>query len=202
MKKRYGKFRFRDYTYLWIVGVVLILFSIMLVIFRLNLLLVIFPIVYSVTLMLSIIIPNSEEFCIQNRILTMKKIGTTRNVTLPENITLVISLADISPPFANRLGVNRQTHILNDKYTISILQDVNLDQWNNKAHKNYVKQYTDSVVRLLFDDYRYIYSCVCDNELIDYFINNHNCLVIVPNSLKDKINLPSNINVYIDNHII
>ena len=81
MKRRYGKFRFRDYTYSWIGVVVLTLFSIISAIFRLNPLFVIFPIVYSIMVVVTIIIPNSEEFCIQNRILTIKKINKGLKVT-------------------------------------------------------------------------------------------------------------------------
>ena len=56
-----------------------------------------------------------------------------------------------------------------------------------------------SIVQRVFDDYRYIYGFVCNQSQIDRLIANQNCLLIIPESLQEKISVDQSIvDVHID----
>lgn len=64
-------------------------------------------------------------------------------------------------------------------------------------HRVYVKKYTTGYIKNIFDDYRYIYSFVCDRELFDMITSNRKCLLIVPESLSSHLLFDSNVeNIY------
>jgi hypothetical protein len=122
----------------------------------------------------------------------------TRTIILPSELTLVVSYADICPPLAIRTAIGNQTHILKDKYAISILQKMPLDVAMEALHRNQIHNYTTSIVQSVFDGYLYIYSFVCNQSQIDRLIANQNYLLIIPESLQEKISVDQSI---VDLHI-
>lgn len=111
----------------------------------------------------------------------------------------VVSYADICPPLAVRTVVGNQTHILKDKFAVSILKEMPAEVALEILHRNRAQKYTNSNIQTVFDDYRYIYSFVCDQSLFDELIANRECLLIIPESLIGVISFDQNtINVRID----
>lgn len=197
--RRFGKFRLRDYCISWISIVSLLLFSIASTVLELSFLFVIFPIVYAVILLGVILLPHREQFAINSNSITVFLGKKTQTISLPSELTLVVSYADICPPLAMRTAVGNQTHILKDKFAVSILQKMPVDVALESLHKNRVQKYTTSRIQTVFDDHRYIYSFVCNQSLLDELIANRECLLIIPESLFNVISFDTSImNVHID----
>ena len=197
--KRFGDFRFCDYCVSWISIVVLLLFSIACLVLKLSFLFAIFPFVYAVIWLVSILIPHREQFAINNDTITTFVGKRRQTICIPSELTLIISYADICPPLAVRTAYGNETHILKDKFAVSILQKMPKEKALEILHQSRVQMYTTSVIRTAFDDYHYIYSFVCNQSLLDELIANRECLLIVPETLSKKISFGSCIdNVYID----
>lgn len=196
---RYGKFRFADYCTSWVGIAILILFSIGSIILDLSLLFVVFPLVYAVVWLWVILIPHREKFIMHDNSITVLLGKKTHTIPLPSELTLVISYADICPPLTLRTAIGNQTHILKDKYAVSILHKMPFDVVIKALHRNKIHNYTNSVVQRAFDDYLNIYSFVCDQSQIDELIANKKCLLIILNPLQEKISIdPSFVDVHID----
>jgi len=112
-----------------------------------------------------------------------------------------VSYADVCPPLTINTTYGNPTHILKDKFAVSILQKMPAEDVLEILHQKLylVQKYTTSSIRAVFDDYRYIYSFVCDQFLLDALIDSKKCLLIVPESLSKVIAFESSVeNVYID----
>ena len=196
---RWGKFRFSDYCVSWIAIVILLFFSIGSVILELSFLYVVFPLVYAIIWLWSILSPHREKFAILDNSITVLRGKKLAKITLPSELTLVVSYADVCPPLTLRTAIGNQTHILKDKYAVSILQKMPLDVVIEALHRNQIQNYTTSTVRRAFDDYRYIYSFVCNQFQMDKLIANQNCLLIIPKSLQEKVSVDQkNVDLHID----
>lgn len=111
----------------------------------------------------------------------------------------MVSYADVCPPLTLRTAIGNQTHILKDKYAVSILQKMPLGIAIEALHRNQIHNYTTSIVQRVFDDCRYIYGFVCNQSQIDKLIANQNCLLIIPESLQEKLSVDQSIvDVHID----
>ena len=197
--RRLGKFRFHDYCISWTSIALLLLFSIASIVLELSFLFVIFPSVYAVIWLGVILVPHCEQFTISSDAITIFFGKKTQTIRLPSELTLVVSYADVCPPLTMRTAVGNQTHILKDKFAVSILQKMPVEVALETLHRNRVQKYTTSRIRTVFDDYRYIYSFVCNQSLFDALIANRKCLLIVPESLSKVISFESSIeNVHID----
>ncbi len=196
---RYGKFRFSDYYLSWFSIAWLLFLTVASVILELPTVFIIFPFFLVFAWLWVILSPQCEKFiiCADSIIVTRGKI--TRRITLPSELTLVVSYADVCPPFAIRTPVGNQTHILKDKIAVSVLYKMPLDDVVIALHHNHVKKLTASRIERVFADNRFIYSFVCDQSLFDELIANKNCLVIIPESLVGTILIDTNyVNLYID----
>lgn len=197
--QRYGKYRFGDYIASWNVIAVFLLFSIAGIALDSPLFFIILPAVYAAIRLWAIIAPQYERFVLHNDSITVSVGRHERIISLPSKLTLVVSYADICPPLAIRTAVGKQTHILKDKYAVSILHEMPLNVALEGIHRNSIRRYTSSRIQVVFDDYRYIYSFVCNQTLLDELIANRNCLLVVPESLFGIISInKSTVNVYVD----
>lgn len=197
--QRYGKFRFSDYIASWNVVAVFLLFSIAGIALDSPLFFIILPAVYAAIRLWAIIAPQYERFILHNDFITVFVGRREQIISLPSRLTLVVSYADICPPLAIRTAVGKQTHILKDKYAVSILHEMPLNVVLEGLHRNNIRRYTSSRIQVVFDDYRYIYSFVCNQTLLDELIANRNCLLVVPESLFGIISInKSTVNVYVD----
>ncbi len=200
MKKyRYGKFRFRDYCMSWGSIALLLFYSIASVILDLFPLFIIFPMAYAVVWLWTILAPHCEQFVLCNDAIYIFHGKKTHTINLPSKLTLVVSYADICPPLAIHTAIGNRTHILKDKYAISILQKMPLDVALEGLHRNYVQKYTISSIQTVFESYRYIYSCVCDNSLIEELTSNREYQLIIPESLLGVVSIDASVeNVHVD----
>lgn len=197
--RRLGKFRFRDYFISWISIALLLLFSIASIILELHFLFVIFPSVYAVIWLVALLIPHCEQFTIGNDSIAVFFGKKTQTICLPSELTLVVSYTDVCPPLTIRDALGNQTHILKDQFSVSILQKMPVEVALETLHQNHEQKYTTSRIKTVFDDYRYIYSFVCNQALFDMLIANRKCVLIVPESLSSVISFESGIeDVHID----
>ena len=199
MSNRYGEFRPVDYCISWIVIAVLVFFSIGSMILELSFLFIAFPLVLAAARLWAILAPHREKFIMCDHSITVLLGKKRRTIILPPELTLVVSYVDICPPLAVCTAIGNETHILKDKCAVSILQKMPLDAVIEALHRNQIRRYTTSIVQRAFDDYRYIYSFVCDPSHIDWLIANQKCLLIIPESLQEKIAVDRrNVDVHID----
>jgi hypothetical protein len=195
---RYGKFRFSDYYLSWITIVFFGLFSILFIVFDLNPVFSIFSMGYAVFWLWRILYPQREKFMIQKDQITVFKGKRISTIELPLELMLVLSYADVCPPFAVRTSVGNPTHILKDKISVSILTKMPVDSVVNTLHQNYIQKYTMSRIQSVFDDFRYVYSFVCNQDMLNQLFVGRKCSLIIPKSLKELISFDSNIvDVYI-----
>ena len=196
---RYGKFMPGDYCLSWVGIAVLLLFSIGSIMLEISFLFAIFPLVYALVWLWVILSPHREKFIMCDNSITILLGKKTRTVILPTELTLVVSYADVCPPLTLRTAIGNQTHILKDRYAVSILQKIPLDAVMEALHRNQIYKYTTSIVQRVFDDYHYIYGFVCNQAQIDRLIANRKCLLIIPESLQEKISVDKSIvDVHID----
>lgn len=197
--RRLGKFRFSDYYISWFSIVLLLLFSIASIVVKLSFLFVAFPSMYAVIWLGVILVPHCEQFSINSDSISVFWGRQTKTIYLPAELTLIVSYADVCPPLTIRTAVGNQTHILKDKFAVSILQKMPVEVALETLHQNRIQKYTTSSIRTVFDDHRYIYSFVCNQFLFDALFANRKCLLIVPESLSKAISFESSFdNVYID----
>lgn len=197
--RRYGAFRLSDYWASWIGIASLLIFAISSFVLRLSWWITVFSSGYAVLWTWMIISPSRERFYLSSQEITVIKRGKKQCIHFPSDVCLIISYADIRPPFAMRTASGNETHILKGRYAVSILQRMPLNDALDRLHKGYLRRYTTSTIRACFEEFRYIYCFVCDNELLDLILHDKNCLLIVPESLASQVstNHP-NVTVHID----
>ena len=198
---RYGKFSFADYWGSWISIIILLAYSVCCIVLHLSLIFVFFSLVYAFIWLIKILMTINESFMIVDNDIIISKIGKAQKIPIPSELTLIISYADVCPPLAIRTATGKQTHNLKDKFAISILTKMPLDITLETLHKNRIEEYTNSIIQTTFNDYRYIYSFVFNQFLLDSLICNRDCILILPQSLVEKITVDLNYTntiVYID----
>ncbi len=190
MLKKYGKFHVIDYTSAWFATFIFIMVVSFGICTDLHMILFVIPTVLSVYFPLSIIIPHQEKFAIHNDVITIKKITKTQRFIIPDNCIIVVAYADFCPLFVEKFQIGNQTYMLKGRYSITILQNNSLDFVLSKLHNKYANKYTTTSVENHFDtESDLIYSFVCTNEQLEFFIKARKCRVIIPESLKDKVQI-------------
>jgi len=198
--KRYGKFRFMDYITSWFAISILLIYSIISCILNLSILFVVFPMIYATIWLLMILVPHQEKFTVSGNLITVYFLKRIEKIIIPNEITLIISYMDISPPLSVHSTINRQTHILKKQYSISIIAGEQLNTILEKLHKNCLSQYTTSYIKRVFNS-NYIYSFAFDTHIFDILLKEKVCTLIVPKSLLNKISLEQgNVDIYIDDN--
>lgn len=196
---RYGKFRVTDYVGSWFGLIILMLFVAASFILKLSAAYIFVPASYSIALIYSICKPNRECFEISNDLIIIEKGNKKRQIKIPSELTLIISYVDICPPLARRNAVGNQTHILRGKYALSIFEKMDMEEVMERVHRNYIQRYTTSTIKSAFEEYRYIYSFVCNETLLNEIIQNRECNLLIPKSLFEKISWENgNIKIFVD----
>lgn len=125
-----------------------------------------------------------ERFMITQESITVINGRHSREISLPIRPLVVISYASAQPSYAasSPISLELGTSILPDRYMVSILQNMPLAAALDMLHKGYVKRYTNVSIENQFH-YRVLYSFVSDAALLDRFLENRDCLVVVPESV-------------------
>lgn len=197
--RRYGKFRFFDYTSTWLVIVFLCGLIVVGFLTETQFYLMIWPILLLVIMVWSIYKPNNERFSISGGTIIIMRGRKKDKIDIPSEPTLIVSYADICPPLAKRMSYGNQTYMLKGRYAISILQKIPLEIAIVRLHENYTRKYTNSTVEACFDEHLYVYSFVGNQEIVDKLIANNKCQIIIPESLLSQLPINLNqINAHID----
>lgn len=125
--RRYGKFRFGDYAASWGVIALWLLFSIAALVLALPRWMAVLPAVFAAVRLWAVLSPQRESFILNRGSVTVFRGGKSRTIDLPPDITIVASYADICPPLTVPTPVGNRTHILKDRYAVSILRETPQD---------------------------------------------------------------------------
>lgn len=197
MYKRYGDFRASDYTGSWAVMGVMILFVMVSLSFTYPIGYYIIPVIYLFALFYSIWNPNREWFEINDSIIHVKKGKKEKEIWIPEDISIIISPVDICPPLAVRTASGNQTHILKGRYAISILTKMNMEEMIERVHRGQLKKYTTSTIKMSFEEYRYIYSFVCNDNLLEKILSGRSANILIPKTMYSEIRLNRKLDIEI-----
>lgn len=196
---RYGGFKLVDNLRTMIEIVVLLIFSILSVVLDVSYVLSSFAALLAVTCMWQMLRLHIEQFVLQKDSIIVYAGKKTRTINLPTELTLIVSYADVCIPLDAPMFFKHGVHTLNGKYSISIIQKMQLNSALEVLHRIHVKKYTTSVIRHAFEGDQLIYDFVCDQHILNRLIQNRKCLLIVPKTLKNEIDINScTTEVYID----
>ena len=188
--RRLGNFRFSDYWGSWVACLLYFGMAIACTAVDLHIFFVVLPLIYCSIRIWTIISPHFERFALNDKEIVVSKFKKERTIPLPDKLTVILSYADVCPPLSVHLDNNNQTHILKDKISVSILQEMTIEFALHSLHKTaYTKKYTMSDVEHCFDPYRFVYSFVFNADLFAHLLDGRECLVIVPESLVEKLSL-------------
>lgn len=201
MKKyRYGEFKPKDHlpTFIKVIG--FLAFTLIGAILDLPLWLVSVPLVYAIIDLLAVYLPFREQFIINETCIDVYKGKKKDTIPIPNELTLIISPFDVCPLLATRTAIQKQTYVLKDRCSVSILTGVHLDETLRLLHCNHIKQYTSSNIKAIFNDWRYIYNFVLDSsDMLKKIITDRKCTLIIPKSMLNKIRVDDySIDVYVD----
>lgn len=192
--RRYGKFRFLDYMHVWCPTILLLAFAIAAILYTPSYL-VIGPCLMVIYLPYTVLEPNRERFTIINNSIVTRKGRKTKTIELPDELTLIVSDADILDSFSkNRLGLYK-SYTLKGRYAISILRRDSAENVIRYLHKNGAREYSNTSIELSFCSCfrveEYIYSFVYNQAAFDMLISNRKCQLIIPKSLLKAIAVDS-----------
>ena len=192
MKKyRYGEFKIRDCYIPFLIATICLITAFLG--FILDVIHVLMPLAFACALIaiihiITILISYKEQFILNTDHVVSIKGRKVKKIDIPFEATLVISYADICPPLAKRNFYSNNTHIIKDRYAVTILRKMPTDNVLADLHKNRVKMYTTSMLASIFAGYRYIYCFVCDQDDLEHLITNRKCSLIIPESLLHNVN--------------
>ena len=192
--RRYGKFRFLDYMHVWCPTILLLAFAIAAILYTPSYL-VIGPCLMVIYLPYTVLEPNRERFTITNNSIVTRKGRKTKTIALPDELTLIVSDADILDSFSKRrLGLYK-SYTLKGRYAISILRRDSAENVIRYLHKNGAREYSNTSIELSFcSSFRveeYIYSFVYNQAAFDMLISNRKCQLIIPKSLLKAVAVDS-----------
>ncbi len=197
--KRYGQFRISDYWSSWISIACLLIFSFAGGIVDMPLYLSIFAAVYALVWFLTICLPHCEKYRISPKTIEARKWMTKDIIVIPDEIILVVSPVDISPPFTRRTAIGNTTHILSSKLAITILRNMPVDTLLMDLHRNRIRKYTTSIIQMSIAPHNLVYSFVYEKNVFEHLLSNAKCRIVVPRSLLNKTEFVNNLpDVYID----
>jgi len=187
--RRYGKMSFSDYTISWIAIIIFLFIAVIGLVLESSFSVVIISVICASIRLLAIYLPNQESFTVENGIITAKNklLKKEKIIEMPSELTLVLSLADICPPFTIRTAVEKQTHILKNKYAVTIMKRMPFEYVIDRLHQNRIREHSMSTIQRVFDEYQILYSCVCEPDVLDCIMQGRDCFIIVPDYLAKEV---------------
>ena len=131
-----------------------------------------------------------EKFRINDKKISIVKLGLKKTVDIPDEIILIVSEAQL-------LTFDEKMPILKNKYSVSILSSMELNIALEQIHgtKWKITRYTNKTIEETFK-HEFVYSFVLTDETCN-ILSNLNCkYTIMPESIAKKIKFGKN--VYID----
>ena len=145
--------------------------------------------------LLTIIHPYLERYSICDNVIVIKRLFASSKIDIPANTVIVITQADIHPPFSH------QSLFIKEELAISILQEMPLNEALNLLHGKHPSQhiYTNSTIENSVDEWRFVYSFIQNDTVLTQLFQRTNCCVIIPASISGKVDVESlPTEVYID----
>lgn len=199
MYKRYGKLRIADYSISWMMLGLMLVFIVLCLILKLSAVYIIVPVLYILVLIYSIWNPNREYFEINGDMINIKKGKREKKIQIPKEFSIIISPIDVCPPLSVRTAEGNRTHILEGKYAVSILAKMDMRELVEKVHRGHIKQYTTSTIKNNFEEYKYIYSFACNDNLLNEILNEREVNLLIPKSMYEKVALKKyDLEIFID----
>lgn len=196
--RRYGKFLLKDYYGGWFGISIFLLIAFTSFKTGIPKYLVIWPIFLAVIMAWGIIEPNKECFSVSDNVIDIKKGRKHSQIILPQEITVIVSYADVCSALAKRVEIGNSNYMLKGRYAVSILGKIPTETVLEALHAKYVHRYTNCCVEELLKN-NFIYSCVCDQELLEKILSGKRYTLILPETLVPKLNLTRlKGNIYID----
>lgn len=186
--RRYGKFLLKDYYSGWF-GILLFL----LIAFTgskngIQKYLVIWPIFLAVMMARGIIEPNKEWFSVSDDVIDIKKGRKRYQIILPQEIIVIVSYTDVCSDLAKRVGIGNSNYMLKGRYAVSILRKLPVETVLETLHAKYAYRYTNCFIEEQLKR-NFIYSFVCDQELLEKIVSGKRYTLILPETLVHKLNL-------------
>lgn len=188
---RYGKLNWKDYIIPFVPYVGVILLGIVLIFLCDEIFLGIGGIVLSVGLILQILRPYREHFSVGDHLILAREGRQKYEIPIPPNVILVLSKAA-------RRDICVHACFLKDKYTVSILHSVSLEEVLEKIHESRGLRYTSTHINDSFP-FSLLYSFVYHEDAFAQILKQSEAIVLVPEFLVDRIDLSAfQCRVYID----
>lgn len=184
---RYGKFKFQDYWLNWIFVIMFALFGIIAIVYEVPLIYCSVYILIAILKTLCVILPHREFFEINNNTFIIYKGKKIKKVELPTRFIVIISYADICTDIAKKTSLVNRTYMLKQRYSVSFLKEMPLQELLERLHGKYGYKYTNCWIEELMKQ-NYLYSFICEQCNLEEVLSGKNFTLILPETLSDKIN--------------
>ena len=203
---RYGKLRFSDLGIYWFICAIMFLLGCGAIVF--SAVFCFFPkdcialgiviITVSFAFFFPVFTKMQEQFSIDNNVLSILNFQKKRDISLPSRLTIIITYADFMPPLATRSTSSlhmRQTIDFHDRYEAVLLEGEAKEII--PVLRRY--RYSSSHIEEAFEN-RFIYSFICNQEILDGLICRSECSIIAPLSLTTRFTIKHpNTSLWVDN---
>jgi hypothetical protein len=132
------------------------------------------------------LIPYREKFSVNPMSIMFCKGKVIKEIFFPIKMTVIISYADMTTDLAKRVTLVNNTYILKGDWSVSLLEDVAVDQVIEKLHGNGAWRYTNCWVEYLLKQ-NFIYNFVCNQSMLEEVLCDKNYTLIIPETLLHMI---------------
>ncbi len=182
--RRYGKFKFRNIGILCIPIITLFLISILGFALDAPILPTAVFFLMAIGKTMEILLPYRESFTIEQDHIVINN-GKER-VGFSSPLVIIVSFADLCTSLAKKVSIGNRTYMLKDSYSVSILQDISLQDTLSILHSGNAFKYTNCWIEEIFKN-NFVYSFVFNEAALKKLKVNTDCTVIVPASIIDLI---------------
>lgn len=184
--KRLGNFRFGDYCGTWVAAAFMLSFSVISILYK-QYFFSFLAAVYAMIRIVKILADGFERFSITQDNIIAYRFGKSNAIPLPEKVVLVFSDTDVCPPLAIRTFYENRTHILKDRYSVTVLKNMPIDCVIERIHRGLIKRYTTSTIQNSIEEYNYIYSFVFTPSMLENLTAGRKCTLLIPEPLYEEI---------------
>ena len=137
----------------------------------------------------SVLHRTREQFLITDEEIIVYNERKKRIIPLPKQMVVIVSYAEIISSLESNSIYIDKTFVLKNRFAITILQSITKDETIELLKKSLIKEHTTRTLENVFYGYRYVYSFVFDDFLLDKLIANKNAEILVSQSLFDKVKI-------------
>ena len=185
--KRYGRVKFQDCATSWIAVFLLFAITILSLWAPFPWWLSVIPFLFAVAILWDLLSSIFETFSVRDNKFYIKR-GLRSAVTdIPPEVLVIVSAADIRQMGRTRTSYREETHMLTGRFAVSILRHTTVQEAVDRLHRPPLKPYTNSMVEGLFEEYRFVYSFVYEQDAVTEALDGRKYQIIIPESLLNKV---------------